>query len=73
MVEEKAARRLPTKSGALRPVMEMTMVKAVLPTLDSSMVSHLGCPVRARPVLKVVSLLAIVLSVEEVGRPCTKS
>jgi len=72
-VEEKAASLLPTKSGALGPVIAITIVEAALPTLDSSVVSHLGCPVRASPVLKVVSSVAIASRELEVGSPCTKS
>ena len=52
-VEKKAARRLPTKSGALGPVIAITTVEADFPTRDSSVVSHLGCPARANPELKV--------------------
>jgi len=72
-MEEKAASCLPTKSGALRPVIAMTMVEAALPALDSSVVSHLGCPVRASPVPKVVSLVAIAFRELQVGSSCTKS
>ena len=66
---EKAESVLLTNRGALGPVMEMTMVEAVLVALESSEVSHLGCCVRARPVLKVVSSVAIVASELEVGMP----
>ena len=58
-VEEKAASWLSTKSGALRPVITITIREAALPTLDSSVVSHRGCPARASPVVKVVSSVAI--------------
>jgi len=72
-VEERAARGLPTTSGALGPVIALTSVEAALPTLDSSVVSHLGCPIRASPVLKVVSLVAIVSREPDVGSPCPNS
>jgi len=71
-VEEKAARRLPTKSGALGPVIAITTVEADFPTRDSSVVSHLGCPARANPELKVVTSDAIASIVYEVGSLCTK-
>ena len=66
-VEEKAASLLPTKSGALGPVIAITIVEAALSILDSSGVSHLGCPVRASPVLQVVSAVAIASRELEVG------
>ena len=72
-VEEKATSHLPTNSGALGPVIVITIVEAALPILDSSVVSHLGCPVRACPVLTVVSSVAIASRELEVGSPCTKS
>ena len=72
-MEEKAASHLPTKSGALGPVIAMTIVEAALPALDLSVVSHLGCPIRASPVLKVVSSVAIVSRELEVESLCTKS
>jgi len=72
-VEEKAASRLPTNSGALGPVIASTIIEAALPILDSSVVSHLGCSVRASSVLKVVSSVAIASRKLEVGSPCTKS
>ena len=68
-VDEKAAKRLPTKSGALGPVMAITTVEAFLPFLDCSVVSHLGCPARAKPVLKVVSSVATSFRVLEIGIP----
>ena len=68
-MEEKAATLLPTKSGVLGPVMEMTMVEAVLPARESSEVSHLGCCVRASPVLKVVSSVVMVAREWVVGMP----
>ena len=71
-VVEKAARRLPTKSGALRRVIAMTTVEADFPTRDSSVVSHLGCLARANPELKVVGSDAIASIEYEVGIPCTK-
>src|SRR5437588_1897624 len=66
-VEEKAASRLPTKSGALAPVTVMTTVEADLPLLAVSDMSHRGCSVRASPVLKVVSSVTIVANVLLVG------
>ena len=59
-VVEKAASRFPMKVEALGPVMVMTIEEADFPARDSSVVSHLGCPVRARPALYVVNLVAIV-------------
>ena len=64
---------MPTKSGALGPVIEMTTVEADLLARESSEVSHLGCCVSARPVLKVVSFIAMVARKWEVGMPCTRS
>ena len=72
-MEEKAASGLPTKSGALGLIMVITIVEAALSTLDSSVVSHLGCAVSARPVLKVVSLVAIAFREQEVRGLWTKS
>jgi len=54
-VVEKAVKRFPTNSGALGPVIVITIEEADLPILASSEVSHLGCLVKASPVLKVVS------------------
>jgi hypothetical protein len=51
-VFEKAQRRdLEAKSWALGPVTMMVTVDADLPDLLSSVVSHLGCSAKARPVL----------------------
>ena len=51
-VFEKAQRRdLEAKSWALGPVAIMVTVDADFPDLLSSVVSHLGCSARARPVL----------------------
>src|SRR5207253_9715336 len=61
------------KRGALGPVMEMTTVEAALQARESSEVSHLGCCMSARPVLKVVSSVAMVAKEWEVGMPCTRS
>ena len=72
-MDEKAASRLPTNSGALGPVMVITTVEAVLLALTVSLVSHLGCVVRASPGLKVVSSVAIAVRVWPVGMPCTNS
>ena len=72
-VVEKAAKRFPTNSGALGPVIVITIEEADLPILASSGVSHLGCLVKASPVLKVVSSVAIISRVSPVGMPCTKS
>ena len=69
---EKAASHLPTSSGALGPVIVMTMVGAVLPAREVSVVSHLGWAVKANPKLKVVSSVAIAASEYEVGILCTR-
>src|SRR5437588_7867812 len=61
------------KRGALGPVIEMTTVEAALLAWESSEVSHLGCCVSARPVLKVVSSVAMVAREWEVGMPWTRS
>ena len=61
------------KRGALGPVIEMTTVEAALLARETSEVSHLGCCVSARPVLKVVSSVAMVAKEWEVGMPCTRS
>src|SRR5207253_9190557 len=61
------------KRGALGPVMEMTTVEAALLARETSEVSHLGCCMSARPVLKVVSSVAMVAKEWEVGMPCTRS
>ena len=53
--------------------MLITTVEAVLPALVSSVVSHLGWPVRDNLMLKVVSSVAISASEFEVGIPCTKT
>jgi len=53
--------------------MRITIIEAALPTLDSPVVSHLHCPIRASLVLKVVSLVTIASRELEVGSPCTKS
>ena len=71
-VEKKAARRLPTQSGALGPVMAITTVEADFPMRDSSVVSHMGCPARANPEWKVVNSVAISSIEYEVGIPCTR-
>lgn len=52
-------------------MMAMTTVEAVLPALTVSLVSHLGCVVRANPGLKVVSSAVIMFREWEVGMPCT--
>src|SRR5437868_3219261 len=46
----------------------MTTVEAALLARETSEVSHLGCCVSARPVLKVVSSVAMVAKEWEVGR-----
>src|SRR5205807_10359956 len=51
----------------------MTTVEADLLARESSEVSHLGCCVSARPVLKVVSSVAMVAKEWEVGMPWTRS
>src|SRR5437660_9440916 len=61
------------KRGALGAVIEMTSVEAALLARETSEVSHLGCCVSARPVLKVVSSVAMVSKEWEVGMPCTRS
>src|SRR5437868_3994060 len=61
------------KRGALGPVIEMTTVEAALLARETSEVSHLGCCMSARPVLKVVSSVAMVAKEWEVGMPCTRS
>ena len=43
-----------------------------LPNSLVSVVSHLGCSARARPVLYVVSSLLMLAKEEEVGIPCTR-
>jgi len=53
--------------------MLITTVEVDLPALASSVVSHLGWPVRDSPVLKVVSSVAIAASEFEVGILCTKT
>jgi len=72
-MQKKAASHLPTKSVALGLVIAITIIAAALPILDLSVVSHLGGPVRASPVLKVVSLVAIASRELEVESPYTKS
>ena len=57
------------KRGALGPVIEITTVEAALSARESSEVSHLGCCVSARPVLKVVSSGAMVAKEWEVRMP----
>jgi len=52
--------------------MVITTVEADFPALASSVVSHLGWPVRDNPVLKVVSSVAISTRDFEVGMPCTR-
>ena len=71
-VDVKATRGLPTKEGALGPLMARSTVEADFSVRDSSVVSHLGCPARANPQLKVVSSDAIAFIEYEVGIPCTK-
>ena len=53
--------------------MVITTVEAALLALTVSLVSHLGCDVRASPGLKVVSSVAIVVRVWPVGMPCTNN
>ena len=69
-VFEKAQRRdLEAKSCALGSVAIMVTVDADFPDLLSSVVSHLGCSARAKPVLYVVSSFLISDKEEEVGIP----
>jgi len=70
-VEKKAIRALPRKSGARVPVMTMTSVVADFPIPHFSVVSHLGCPARAKPELLVVSSVAMAAIEYEVGILCT--
>ena len=53
------------------PVMTMTLVVADFPIPDISVVSHLGCPARAKPELLVVSSVAMAAIECEVGILCT--
>jgi len=70
---EMATSYLLTKSWALFLVMAMTMVQVVFPTLAFSARSPLGIMVRTNPGFKVVSSVAIVTQVLEVGIPCTST
>jgi len=65
-VKKKATRHLPCKSGALGPVIVSTTRNANFSKRDSSVVSHLGAPARAKPEFKEVSCVATWSTEQEV-------